>query len=519
MTTMEPSKYQYRILEWVLTGKGSTVVQAVAGSGKTTTLILALSKMAGKVIFMAFSKKIANEIARRVAKLKLDNINACSMHAAGRQQIVKARGKYGFKVDGNKCGNILDEIIHSDPTEQIKLVRSSILRMVTLAKDSAFGVEGCPAIDDMEAWQDIADHHDIPLDDCDLDREMIFTIAITVLKASNAIKNVIDFSDMIYHVLLFDLPCIQYDWVLIDEAQDTNATRRLLAAKLLKPGGRLMAVGDDAQAIMGFTGADVDSMDLIAQDFNAESLPLSICYRCGTKIVEFAKKYVPHIEAAPNAIEGEVIETTYDAFMATIGDLNLTYKDGIICRNNAPLVPIAFSLIRKGIPCRIEGKDIVERLTKYTRKWKDRGIEDFFGKFNEWIDKQIESFMEKKNSNKVGTLEDDKNTMNAIIEHCMSKKMETVYALRTFIEDLFIDSDGELRTDILTLSSVHKSKGLEWDNVYVLGFNQFMPSPYATKEWMLTQEDNLKYVAITRAKSKLVMVEEVPKVSAIRKAA
>jgi superfamily I DNA/RNA helicase len=59
---------------------------------------------------------------------------------------------------------------------------------------------------------------------------------------------------------------------------------------------------------------------------------------------------------------------------------------------------------------------------------------------------------------------------------------------------------------VLTLSTVHKSKGREWTRVYALGRAKFMPSPYAKKEWQMVQESNLEYVMITRAMSEFIDV-------------
>jgi superfamily I DNA/RNA helicase len=517
MTT--PSTYQVRILEWVINGTGSAVVKAVAGSGKTSTLILCLKEMKGRVIFLAFNKKISAEIDFKVKKFNLPNVKVSTVHAAGFGQLRKVRG-LKLNVDGDKVRKIIDELIHNDAEDQIKFVAPFINRLVSLAKDSAFGVEGQAKIDDLEAWEALATHHDIQLEETDYTREQVIQLAVDVLKTSNKDRNNIDFGDMIYHVLLFKVPCDKYDWILIDEAQDTNVSRRLLASALLADGGRVMAVGDDAQAIFGFTGADADSLNLIKDQFNAIELPLSICYRCAKSIVAEAKAIVPTIEWFPSNPEGEVTSTTYAAFVDSIADLNLNHEDGIICRNNAPLIPLAFHLIRKGITCKIEGKDIGARLAKYAFKWKDNGLAAFQDKFEEYMDEQIQKAEEKKNNAKAANLEDDKDTILAILARCFELGKTSLLDLKHMILDMFSDSEtGKIRKDILTLSSIHKSKGLEWDNVYVLGFNQFIPSPYATVDWQLTQELNLQYVAVTRAKSKLVYVEDVPKASARRKAA
>ena len=66
-----------------------------------------------------------------------------------------------------------------------------------------------------------------------------------------------DYDDQLYIPVIFRLPLQTYDWVLLDEAQDTSPARRVIALRCLNPpsdlstGGRMVAVGDDHQAIYG----------------------------------------------------------------------------------------------------------------------------------------------------------------------------------------------------------------------------------------------------------------------------
>jgi len=484
-------------------------VQAVAGSGKTTTLLEAVKSMSGNVLFLAFNKKIAAEIAYKLQRMFLPNAEASTMHAAGLGIIKLHRRR--FNVDGNKVRNIIDELIHNDAEDQIKFIAAFINRLVTLAKDHAFGVKGQTDINDKQAWIDLVNHYDVELEDCDYDLNSAIDLCIKVLNESNNDRFNIDFADMIYHVLLFDMKGKTYDWILLDEAQDTNISRRLLASRLLKVGGRLIAVGDTFQAIYGFSGADSEAMNNIKNLFDCQEFPLSICYRCGQNIIAEAKKIVPHIEAFEKNAEGSVEELNYEKFIETCNDLGINEKTGIICRNNAPLVRLAFSLIRKGISCRIEGKDIGAQLSQYTFKWKTNNLAQWTDKFNNHIDKEIEKATEKKNSMKIGNLVDRKDTITALVERCIDLGQNTTEALRNLILSMFSDMEtGKVRKDVVTLSSVHKSKGLEFEQVYLLGRSQFMPSKYASQEWMLEQEQNLIYVAVTRAQNKLVYVNDVP---------
>jgi superfamily I DNA/RNA helicase len=69
-----------------------------------------------------------------------------------------------------------------------------------------------------------------------------------------------------------------------------------------------------------------------------------------------------------------------------------------------------------------------------------------------------------------------------------------------FIDELFDDNV----TGILTLSTIHKAKGREWEQVYWLNRATTCPSPWARQDWQKEQEKNLCYVAATRAKHELI---------------
>jgi superfamily I DNA/RNA helicase len=93
-----------------------------------------------------------------------------------------------------------------------------------------------------------------------------------------------------------------------------------------------------------------------------------------------------------------------------------------------------------------------------------------------------------------------------VINRCLNANKHTIDALVADIENMFGNTkDGEV-PPVLTLSTVHKSKGREWKRVYILGRSKYMPSPYAKKAWQQIQEVNLEYVAITRAMSELIDV-------------
>jgi DNA helicase-2/ATP-dependent DNA helicase PcrA len=498
---MQASKQQQDIYDWVLNGNGNLIIKARAGSGKTTTAVHSIQYMKGNVLAMAFNKKASVQLQNKLSNMALPNAKAATVHSAGKELLYKALGWH--KVDGSKVFWITDKYCN---TPELGVTRNFITKLVGFAKQNAFGVEGQTSIDDTKAWMDIIQHHDIEMN-FDADLGQVIEIAKDVLKDSNRDAKVIDFDDMQYLPLIYKIQGTQYDWVIIDEAQDTNVCRKLLLKVLLKPSGRLMSIGDEGQAIYGFTGAENDSMNLIKDMFNCTELPLTTCYRCGKNIITEAKKYFEDIEAWDQSPDGEILSTTYDKFLDEVPTMNFSGKDGIICRNNAPNVALAFALIRQGIGCRIEGRDIGNDLKKLVRKWKRvTDLTDFTQKLVEFFNKEFE----KASYAKLQLLEDKMDTMIILIERCQSLGQNDLGSLEKLITEMFTDADDKNCPDIVTLSSIHKAKGLEWERVYWLGDAQFSPSKYAVQPWQLEQEQNLQYVATTRAMKQLVHITDCP---------
>src|SRR6185503_3703362 len=84
----------------------------------------------------------------------------------------------------------------------------------------------------------------------------------------------------------------------------------------------------------------------------------------------------------------------------------------------------------------------------------------------------------------------------------------TIDELKERINSLFQDSEYQ-RKPTLTLSTVHKAKGREWPKVFIWGRRDYMPSSWARQAWQQEQEQNLIYVAVTRAQDQLVLVNGV----------
>jgi DNA helicase II / ATP-dependent DNA helicase PcrA len=495
---MQLSSQQTAAIDFIKNSNKSLILSAVAGAGKTSTLLAMLKATEGSVAFCAFNKSIAKEIEFKVNQQNINkDVKVGTVHSFGFGAIRRSISR--VNVDGNKIQTIVRDNFNNEESN----MQTFLISAVAMAKE--VGIRAC-VNDNYNTWIQMFDHYDLwnslPLD---VNTDKAIGLCQDVLDISNKTLNVVDFSDMIYLPILKKMRIWKYSNIFLDEAQDTNATRRALVKMMLAPKGRLIAVGDPSQAIYGFTGADSNALDLIQKEFKAKELPLSVTFRCPKNVVKEAQKYVQHIESHPDSADGIVDECNLQDLPNLV-----TQDDAIICRNTKPLVEVAYNLIRNKIPCKVEGRKIGEGLIKLATRWKVKTVGTLINKLEAYKEKEIEKYKKKENESMCQVIEDQVETLGVFIDQC--KVDDPISTLISKIQELFDDTENK---KILVLSTIHRSKGREWNRVFALGINHYSPSKYAKKDWELIQENNLLYVQVTRAKHHLtkVNVSETQKTS------
>lgn len=512
------SPEQVAIKAHLRTTTSSLTIVALAGTGKTSTLIECLPEITatGDALLLAFNKKIAQELDERVQRLPLEvrfKTKVGTVHATA-LAAWKAGGKKS-RVQGGKVRFMLQDMLDkrrlSDNNHPLVKGRSLICRLVSFAKSAGFGLsskhEHFPSISDLDAWAQLIDHFnmEMDLDAVGLDTATAIKTAMELLQASNANHAMIDFDDMIYLPLLNGMKLKQYSNVMIDEAQDTNITRREFAFRSCKDGGRIIAVGDPHQAIYGFTGADAKALRNITTRAHAQELPLSTCWRCDQRIIEHAQQIVPAIKSHDVHGNGEVRYTEFDhAFIDS-----LVEGDAVLCRLNKPNVSLAIALLRRGKSARIEGRDLGEKLLSHARKAApDKPpLAELQLALEPYLMHNQQLLLNREKEAEAQLLEDEIDALHILIERCLELGKGQYANLENLCAELFVDEGHKQRC--ILLCSVHKSKGLEWPRVYLLGRSDYMPFWKATMEWESEQEQNLIYVAVTRAQHELIEVTGV----------
>lgn len=498
------SPYQQAIYTFLETGTGNAIVEAVAGSGKTTTILECCNRIPkGKTsIMLAFNKTIAEE-------LKARGVNARTFHSLTYSPVMNSRKTNN--VETNKLRMLAKQIFSSNDAF---IYGAFMSKLVGLARNAGIG---CLVADTEQAWQDLIDHHDLELENERGNMATAIEMSRLLLDESNN-SNYVDFDDMLYFAVKDGISLPKFDFVFVDEAQDVSAIQRAIIRKICHADTRIVFVGDPKQSIYGFRGAGSDSIELLEKEFNCTNLPLTISYRCSANVVKEARKYVQHIEAAPNAPEGtvykvenlkQVIENTAALCAGTSTELTpeapadraFTPRDLVVCRTTKPLISLAFKAMRKRIPVKIVGREIGQGLKTLIGKMRATDVDDLVVKLEAWAAREIDKAIAKQLDEKVDQLQDKLDAILCLVDG-LPETGRSIPNLLECIENLFNNN-----IQALTLSTIHKAKGCEADRVWWLN-SEDCPSRWAKQTWQKQQELNLMYVAITRAKMELMFISD-----------
>ena len=493
------SNYQKKIFNAILNGNKNIAVNAVAGSGKTFTIEHACKMLncnKHDVVFLAFNKSIASELNRRLSSYA--DVN--TLHAFGLsvlKSIFNTNHRY-IKVNNFKLTNYVKDNIFN--------LSSLITETTEMSKVWAF-IYNCKTIFDLarvnlikhgekDKLQSLCDEHNIvtlfdEVNVCD----------ILLADAYEMPRNlVIDYVDMLVLPLSYKDKIPTYKYVFIDECQDLNTAQRELMLCAAR-NGRFIAVGDRNQAINGFAGADCNSFDKIAKLDNTIELPLSVNYRCGSNIIRLAQELVPQITAHDGAIDGKI------SYVETLSKDMFQPNDMVICRTSAPLVGLCMKLLQNGITAIVKGKDIAQDLKLLVENANTSSIDEVLT----YLAKEKNKLIAKIKHDRKCSEEDARSSQRYItfedrckcIENICMYSLKDTTELKEYISILFSDDN---MTNSVVLSTIHKAKGLESDRVIILLPNKLPLTWKGQQEWQYNQEVNLKYVAFTRAKKELIIV-------------
>jgi DNA helicase-2/ATP-dependent DNA helicase PcrA len=335
---IKPTEEQKKIFHTIKNRKESVLIQARAGCGKTTVLVQA-SKLLNpneSSIFLAFNKHIQAELKQKLP----DNFYCSTFHGLGMSAVKRAYPNIelnNFKIHGLVEKIFIEKgidkkFISKGQYEQYIEYKKNMRNLVDLARQTVTL--------DKKFLSYVAVKYDIPLDHPD-----DFTLASKILQKSMEDKKTMDFTDMIFMPVTDPkIWMFQYDNVIVDEVQDLNKAQQKIIEKILKRDkvtkkqtGRFIGVGDENQAIYGFSGTSDKSFEFYRKMKNIKMLPLTTTFRCAKEIVRHAQEIIPDIQYHERAIDGQVRE----------GDVLAEAESGdfILSRTAAPLIDLFFMFL------------------------------------------------------------------------------------------------------------------------------------------------------------------------------
>jgi DNA helicase-2/ATP-dependent DNA helicase PcrA len=459
------SDYQKAIFNNIENGIGNTQVDALAGTGKTSTLVEGFYYVPKglSTLFVAFNKSIQVELESRAP----EGTTVKTLHGLGYTAVRRAFPRI-TQPDQNKLRNFVIAEVGDDNNYEM---RTMIEKCVSLSK--GYLAEEATAIDE------IMDRHDV--DTGEMCREQFILIVRKVMNACKMCTSSIDFDDMIWFPNIHNLKLDQFDRVFIDEAQDLNPAQINLG--LNATNGRILSCGDQFQSIYGWRGADSNAINNIVNRLSSKRLPLSMTYRCAKSIVALAKTLVPEIECPSSAEDGLVADIGIKQLVDMVKP-----GDFVLSRTNAPLLKWCLYLLKNHISANIQGRDVGANLISLIKKSHKSDVDGFLDWLHEYAEIEINRMQKRERDSSI--ISDKVECMEVLCEG-----MRTLAEVKNNIVKLFSDGDDKSR---VIFSTTHKAKGLERDRVFMLR-DTYRPSKSQ-------EEANLTYVAYTRAKKELYLV-------------
>jgi len=483
-------------------GKNIIKVNANPGTGKSLTVV-ELAQQAAKlgfsVLVMAFLK---DNVIELLEKINNSHVTVATSHSMGMGIIKNANFNKRIKVANWR----LSAFLKKQETKNQK----GILQVVSLCKANL--------TDDIEK---IVNFYNLQLSSEDMG------FAKNALNFIDTTLKNIDFDDMIYIPVKLKLVSAQFDLVILDEAQDQSLAQVELAKSLAK--NTLVLLGDDMQAIYGFRGAGN-----YAEIEDAVNFGLTKTYRFGSTIADYVNgrfntNIIPAFEKA-----GQVLDIDHSGMIE-----NLTDDSLIIARTNAELIPVALRAIVSDKQVQLTNKKLLSELSTMLIGASSETVHDICGenmimlkgKYGDYYrcekctqdtGKNVNVSMKKAGKPTITkTSQETFETLRAMIftlrENATSEDLEKYDDMIAIYSFLLENNTVQGALDELkklsnsnkgaTLTTCHKAKGMQAENVYVImaRFLEFADKNRDNEFW-LAQETNLLFVAMTRPETNLYLV-------------
>lgn len=501
--TFTASQYQEQIFTEIEQGCGNMVITAAAGSAKTSTIENCLRFIAKdkKALFLAFNVSTVQKLKDEIVT---DNdVKIMTFHGLGNRilrenEIITTNTLIDdFKYSRYVKANLKDISEYGEYSSLGNLAYTYLNNVLDLVDYCryylSFTIKEIARTAEIYGISPVRDEYEV--------------VRKVLLWGKQNIQS-IDNTDMIWlpNVLNLETKFYRYDFIFIDEAQDTTIAHQSMVDKCFRRATRFIAVGDPKQQINVWCGATQEAIKNYLNRPNTKHLTLPISYRCPKLIVEKAKYYSKYIEAKEGAIQG-VIREDVSLYDAKGGDI-------ILCRVISKLVEAYLKLLKGNKKAYLKGNDAVKEtflglINSVNATRIDVGCVTSDGLITQLYKTYFDlkyKYIDEMNidENDVMYRPDLVNLYDNI--EALKILSDGIFTVDELTEKVKVIFNGDEK-DAIMLSTIHKAKGLEADNIFIL-CPSLMSNKMAKKDWEIEAEANLNYVAITRAKISLNYIKE-----------
>jgi N12 class adenine-specific DNA methylase len=462
-----PTAEQQAIIDACVSGQ-NLVIEAGAGTGKTSTLRMASAAMAGRTgLYVAYNKAIANEARGSFPA----NVTCATAHSLAFQAIGRgyARRLSSKRLPTHEIATLLgirepiqlgEEMLA--PPQLAGIVMSTVGRFCHSA-DPAITSAHVPPVNGVTG----------------LRRAQLTQVIVPLAESAwtdlQRSEGRLPFShDHYLKMWQLTQPSLNADFVLFDEAQDADP---VIAAIIQgQVDAQKIAVGDSCQAIYGWRGA-VDALATWPAD---RRLYLSQSFRFGIPIAEEANKWLENLDAVLRLKGTPSIPSAIGAVAA---------PDAVLCRTNAEAVSQSLTLLEQGRRVAlVGGGDDIKRLAEAARELQQRGHTNHpeLAAFRTW--NAVQRYVREDEGGA------DLATFVRLVDaHGPEAVIRTIDQL-----------SSEDTADVI-VSTAHKAKGREWNQVLIApDFREPAADKETGQRGVIPRADAmLAYVAVTRAKQRL----------------
>ncbi|WP_327009738.1 AAA family ATPase [Dactylosporangium sp. NBC_01737] len=471
---MAPTGQQQHIIDAYQAGR-TIAVQALAGTGKTSTLLmLANARPQARIAYIAFNAAIAAEAARKFPR----HVRAGTAHSFAREALGNSplRDKVGRVRTGarwpdewaahlNIEGHVGPDVV--EPERVARMVMATIRVFRESAADT-IGPRHLPtgmAEETPELARVVLDHARTAWADIIHPDGKLFFDHDDYLKA-----------------WALTHPAMPYDTIFFDEAQDINDVLRQV---IQEQPAQTIVVGDSNQSIYGFRGA-IDALKRWPAD---TTLPLTQSWRFGPAVADVGNQFLSLLDSRWRLTGNPSLDSSIGV---------VEEPDAVLARTNAGAVAAVVDAVDAGRRVALlGGGKMIEDIAKAAQDLQAGRATKHpdLNRFATWD--EVRTYVEDG--------EADAQSLRAFVNLVDRRGADALLQMvRELVNDSETTPDGEPAYDVI-VSTVHKSKGREWDRVRIASDFPQPQTNQQTGQTLLPNDEQLRlaYVAVTRAKQRL----------------